>query len=344
MKHPSNILLRLVIAPAVYLAATTSVKAQVVFSNNFEIDTGGFTAGGSLSGLTRVLLPTDSGGPSSPSKSMWLGKLGDGVPKSPSADEVVTLPLSGLVSGQTYSVQFDLLIGASWDGAAGGYGPDSWRFVVNGTRLVDTIFSNAQQGVDAGAYSPQRYTDSSYSSPNGADVPRFTGVEASYYTVPGYADDYAIYSFGHGNGNPILRFQATASTATLEFVRYGNTSDSADEYWALDNVRVTGTSAPIAAVASGTTTIPGGTGTFSGFGNHPAISAGNLAFFGAGSGGQQGVYRAHPEGPPIKVADLNTAIPGGTGNFTGFGIGTIPGDPLEGHQARHGYPAGYCSD
>lgn len=326
MKCSLHVRWHLVVAAAVCLAATQSATAQIVFSNDFEADTAGFTAGGSLSSLTRVLLPTDSGGPSSPNKSMWLGKLGDGVPKSPSSDEIVTLPLSGLVPGQTYAVQFDLLIGASWDGAAGGYGPDSWRFAVNGTRLVDTIFSNVQQGVDAGAYSPQRYTDTAYSSPNGPDVPRFTGAEASYYTVPGYADDYAIYSFGHGNGNPILRFRATAATATLEFARYGNTFDSADEYWALDNVRVTGTPAPIAVATSGTTAIPGGTGTFTGFGAHPAISAGKLASYGAGAGGQQGIYLM-PQGPPNKLVDLNTAIPGGTGNFTGFGVNGIPGDP-----------------
>ncbi len=57
-----------------------------------------------------------------------------------------------------------------------------------------------------------------------------------------------------------------------------------------------------------------------------------MAFLGNGSGGQQGIYRAGISGPPIKVADLNTAIPGGSGNFTSF----IPGNPADrsGHR-RH---------
>ena len=199
-------------------------RADVVFFNDFEFDTAGLVAGGSLPALTRALLPIDSGGPTSINKSMWLGKLGDGIGKSGAIDETVTLPLTGLTPGTVYSVSFDLLIGASWDGAAGGYGPDSWRFAVDGTRFIDTIFSNVQAGVDAGAYSPQRYTDTQYTNPNGPDVPRFSGAEASYYTVPGYANDYAIYHMGYGPGNPILNFQATAATAMLEFAalrKYG---------------------------------------------------------------------------------------------------------------------------
>jgi PEP-CTERM motif len=228
------------ILPAlILLCLITPADAEVIFSNDFESDTTGFVVGGSLPGLSRVVLPTDSGGPNSSNKSMWLGKLGDGIGKG-GADEIITLPLTGLQPGTSYTVSFDLLIGASWDGAAGGYGPDSWRFAVDGTRLVDTIFSNVQQGVDAGAYSPQRYTDTQYTNPNGPDVPRFSGADASYYEVPGYANDYAIYYFGHGAGNPVLSFQSASTSATLEFARYGNTGDSADEYWALDNVVITG--------------------------------------------------------------------------------------------------------
>src|SRR5207244_401321 len=49
----------------------------------------------------------------------------------------------------------------------------------------------------------------------------------------------------------------------------------------------------------------------------------NVAFLGMGSGGQAGVYLAYPPTPvyppsPIKVADLNTMIPGGIGTFTAF--------------------------
>jgi hypothetical protein len=221
-------------------------RAQVVFSNDFETNTDGFTASGSLTNLSRVQRPTDSGGPSSTNTSMWLGKIGDGVAKGGTNEEVVTLALTNLIAGATYTVAFDLMIGASWDGAASGYGPDCWRFSVDGQRLVDTIFSNVKQGVNAGAYSPQRYSDTNYATPTGPDVDRFTGADAfwSANADGNYANDYAIYYFGHGAGNPMLSFTATNSSATLQFVRYGSSADSSDEYWALDNVLVTGAVAP----------------------------------------------------------------------------------------------------
>lgn len=103
-------------APAVtilLLWATCLEAANVVFSNDFETDTTGFAASGSLPGLTRTSLPTDSGGISSPNQSIWLGRLGAGVPKSGSTDEIVTLNVSGLTPGQTYFAEFDLLVGAS---------------------------------------------------------------------------------------------------------------------------------------------------------------------------------------------------------------------------------------
>jgi T5SS/PEP-CTERM-associated repeat protein len=76
-------------------------------------------------------------------------------------------------------------------------------------------------------------------------------------------------------------------------------------------------------VADTGTAIPGGTGNFTAFPSSPSISGNNVAFLGSGSGGQQGIYAGIP-GNPIRVADLNTAIPGGTGNFTSF----IPGNPV----------------
>jgi hypothetical protein len=216
--------------------------AQTIFSNNFETDTAGFTAGGVLTGLTRTNLPTDGGGLGSANESMWLGPLGYGVTKNQASEEIVDLPLTNLTPGQTYTVAFDLLVGASWDGAASGYGPDGWYFAVNGTRLVDTYFSNGDQAVDYGAYSPQRYSDSHYADPNGPDLPAFTGAEFYRKDGPGYSGYYGIYYFSHGAGNPVLAFTAGSTSATLEWARYSppdNSGDSSDEYWALDNVLVT---------------------------------------------------------------------------------------------------------
>jgi hypothetical protein len=146
-----------------------------------------------------------------------------------------------------YTVAFDLLIGASWDGSAGApYGPDTWYFSANGTRLVDATFSNLQLNYNAGAYSPQTYSVAHHTNPaTDPLVPNFTGA-AAFYSVPGsdYAVDYSIYYFSHGTGNPVLQFTATGSSALLQFARYGNTYDSSDEYWALDNVVVTGQAVP----------------------------------------------------------------------------------------------------
>jgi len=213
-----------------------------MYSNDFESDSAGFTNAGVLPALTRTSLPTDGNGLASANQSKWLGRLGEGVPKSPANLEIVNLTVSGLSPGQAYAVGFDLFTGASWDGAAGGYGEDAWYFSVDGNRLVDTMFSNGDQGVDYGAYSPQRYTDTHYADPNPPDVGAFTGAEFSRKEGPGYSGYYGIYYFGHGAGNPNLIFTATSASTTLEWARYSGNSnfgDSGDEYWALDNVIVT---------------------------------------------------------------------------------------------------------
>jgi hypothetical protein len=83
---------------------------------------------------------------------------------------------------------------------------------------------------------------------------------------------------------------------------------------------------PVAVrAASFTTAIPGGTGNFSTFGG-ASLSDTNIAFYGAGSGGQEGIYGANiaVPGNPVKVVDTATAIPGGSGNFTSF----VPGNPV----------------
>lgn len=227
------------VATAVLL--TGHADAATVYSNNFESNTTGFSNAGVLPALTRTSLPTDGGGLTSPNQSMWLGRLGESVAKGTSSKEIVNLTVSGLTPGNVYSVAFDLLVGASWDGAASGYGTDAWYFSVNGTRLVDTMFSNGDAGIDYGAYSPQRYTDSNYASPTGPDVGAFTGAEFSRKQGPGYSGYYGIYYFSHGAGNPTLTFQATGTSASLEWARYSggtNGGDSSDEYWALDNVSV----------------------------------------------------------------------------------------------------------
>ncbi len=229
------------------MAAPMSVRGATIYSNDFESNSTGFTNSGAIPALTRTSLPTDGGGLASPNQSTWLGRIGEGIAKSTTNEEIVELTVTGLVSGQVYTVAFDLLVGASWDGAAGGYGWDEWFFSVDGVRKVDTCFSNGDQGIDYGAYSPQRYTDTNYAVPTGTDVAAYTGAEYSKKAGPGYSGYYGIYYFSHGTGNPVLTFTATGTTATLRWERLstnGAFGDSGDEYWALDNVVVTGAAAP----------------------------------------------------------------------------------------------------
>lgn len=239
--HCRSLLVQSIVIAAICAATSLPASAAPVYSNDFESNSTGFSNAGVLPALTRTSLPTDGGGLSSPNQSMWLGRLGQSIPKGAANQEIVNLTVSGLTPGQAYTVAFDLLVGASWDGAASGYGADAWYFAVDGSRFVDTMFSNGNQGVDYGAYSPQRYTDSAYANPSGADVSAFTGAEYSRREGPGYSGYYGIYYFSHGVGNPVLTFTAGGTTATLEWARYsgvGNFGDSGDEYWALDNVVV----------------------------------------------------------------------------------------------------------
>ena len=68
-------------------------------------------------------------------------------------------------------------------------------------------------------------------------------------------------------------------------------------------------------VADINTPIPGGTGSFSSFGD-PAIDAGHVAFVGAGPNGQSGIY-SDLGGTLTALVDRNTPVPGG-GQFLYF--------------------------
>jgi hypothetical protein len=176
---------------------------------------------------------------------MYLGEIGAGVAKSTTTQEIASLTLNGLTVGKQYNVAFNLFIGASWDGYSipGQYGPDYWSLTADGTSLIDTTFSNLKQGVNAGAISQQNYSPTTYSSALGTDptFDRGTGAAVAYF-VSGtdYGQDYTIYDFGNGAGNPVIDFTADSATETLDFARSSGSTDSSDEYWALNNVQVTG--------------------------------------------------------------------------------------------------------
>ena len=83
-------------------------------------------------------------------------------------------------------------------------------------------------------------------------------------------------------------------------------------------------------VADRNTPIPGESGNFDAF-LPPALSGGNVAFLGTGGPlDQRGIY-LFEGGGLSRVADLNTPIPGGSGNFTGFGAPDLSGENVAFH-------------
>lgn len=70
-------------------------------------------------------------------------------------------------------------------------------------------------------------------------------------------------------------------------------------------------------VADTSTSIPGGTGTFTSFADSPVIRNDHVVFFAQGGSGQFGLYLGN--GTLSLIADDSTAIPDGSGTFTGFG-------------------------
>lgn len=198
--------------------ATLSANAVTVYSNDFELNTNGF------SNNATGTLPTDAMG----NNSTWLGGNGSFTNTS------VTLSLNGLTVGKVYNISFDLFLGGTWDGSAS-FGPDFFRLASSSSGFL----VNATFGVAAAPTTKtQTYSDATplgggpFLHGEGADVLVFSGV------IPN------IYYFGHGAGNPMLSFTASAATETLTF----SSSDAqgiSDEYFALDNIIVSTNAPPV---------------------------------------------------------------------------------------------------
>jgi hypothetical protein len=70
-------------------------------------------------------------------------------------------------------------------------------------------------------------------------------------------------------------------------------------------------------IADTSTPVPGGSGNFQQL--WPAsVQDGNILFQGAGSAGQQGIYR-YDAGGITRLVDTSTPIPNGSGTFNGIG-------------------------
>ncbi|MBD2776866.1 DUF7453 family protein [Iningainema tapete] len=71
----------------------------------------------------------------------------------------------------------------------------------------------------------------------------------------------------------------------------------------------------ISTIVDLNTIIPGSSGTFSSFDTTPQVENGNVVFSGSGTQGNSGIYIKRGDASLSVIADTNTAIPNGSGNF-----------------------------
>ena len=223
---------RLLIGAALAVLTCGQAQPDIIYRNNFETNTAGFSNGGT------TVLPTDGSridNPTPGATSTFLGQFTD--------NNATTLSLGGLIPGNIYEVEFDLFIGRSWDGNSTAFGAtgDQWRLTTDALPgvLVDTTFINLVPTDGFLNNFTQNYSDATPTGPGA--FPAFTGADVARTNVqePDFLQRYAIYSFGHGAPtNPTLTFTATGTTANLTFASLGLDNNAADEFWAIDNVVV----------------------------------------------------------------------------------------------------------
>jgi hypothetical protein len=85
----------------------------------------------------------------------------------------------------------------------------------------------------------------------------------------------------------------------------------------------------LAPIADSNTLVPNSFGTFGvKFQHDPSLRAGQVVFTAANTFDEYGIYRSGPDGL-VAIADSQTSVPGGTGNFTGVGIPSQSRDATE---------------
>jgi hypothetical protein len=187
----------------------------------------------------------------------------------------------------------------------------------------------ATQGVYIGSGGPlSRIADTSTPIPGGSG--NFTGFLSP--SISGGTVAFAGFGSGTqggvytGAGGPLTRIADTSTpipggSGTISVIRSeltpisgGTVAFGAAGSGTQQGV-YTGSGGPLTRIADGSTPIPGGSGNFTGFAAFLSISGGTVAFGATGSGTQQGIYTGSG-GPLTRIADTNTPIPGGFGNFT----------------------------
>ena len=203
---------RMIVCFSILLGSLASpCHAAIIYSNDFETNTVGFSAGTQNTFFNGV------------SNSQFLGKFSGTNPSS------TNLSLSGLQAGNTYTLTFDLYAGVTLDGSNPSVGPDVFTVTAGTTTLLDASFGNFP-GV---ASHRQTYSDATPLGDGGLFDGQ-TGIDA----LGGYRKS-SIYRFDGIGPNPIFTFVATGTTETISFVSNG-LQHAGDEFFAIDNVVVTG--------------------------------------------------------------------------------------------------------
>jgi len=166
----------------------------------------------------------------------FLGEFGGpriGTPSDPGynwtrVEQTITLTLTNLPPHSALKVSFDLLILKSWDGNSPRYGADRWSLsVAGGDTLLATTFSNNHKVATQGSNQDYPRTGS----------PPWSGVGATNtlgYQFFGDSTYPLEFTFAHDAGQLTLNFSSSLFEG----------KGTADESWALDNVRITSASAP----------------------------------------------------------------------------------------------------
>jgi len=195
-------------ATTLALSLVAGVAAQampVVFDEGFE----GFAIGDAVAGFSANTAVNQT-----PSGRKFLGGAGQTSLGLGNGSATATLTLGGLAGHTSVNVMFDAYILQSWDGVGADGGPDRFRFVGDGTTILDTTFSNVagKQQDFGGAGSPPR-----------------TGAAESNTLGYSFIGD-TVYSFD-------FTFAHTDASLVLDFIGSGLQGLS-DESFGIDNVRV----------------------------------------------------------------------------------------------------------
>ena len=175
------------------------------------------------------------------------------------------------------------------------FGTDAGIIIVGGNVLFQGRGSGGQQGLYVAAISnptaTTRIADSSTPIPNG------TGTFAQFLNLPAFNGIEVAFVASGSDGQPALYKAGAISPPQAGLLQL---------------------------IANTTMAIPEGDGSFTAFPSAPALGGSDVAFIANGSAGQQGLYKvpaiSPPQvGSPFRIADINTPIPNGIGNFTAFG-------------------------